>query len=167
MADADRIVAKEVKRLNDLREALKFTLAWEGAEYTNDPDDPGGETKWGISKKAYPNEDIKNLTRERALQIYARDYWNKLGCDNLVYPYNVAVFDTAVNCGVNRARVWMNKASDMNEFVELRHQHYIDIINKNPKLMKYARGWWNRLDDLRKYLEINGPQEGDVASLKS
>jgi len=44
--------------------------------YSNDPDDPGGETKYGISKRSYPNEDIKNLTVERAVEIYTRDYWN-------------------------------------------------------------------------------------------
>ena len=38
-------------------------------EYSNDPNDPGGETKWGISKRAYPNLDIKNLTRDGAKTI--------------------------------------------------------------------------------------------------
>lgn len=44
--------------------------------YNNDPDDAGGETKYGISKRSYPNEDIKNLTPERAIEIYTRDFWN-------------------------------------------------------------------------------------------
>ena len=165
MADADRIVEKEIRRINDLKEALKFTLKWEGSQYTNDPNDPGGETKWGISKAAYPDEDIENLTRERALQIYQNDYWKPLGCDDLPYPYNVAVFDTAVNCGVNRARDWLAKSANMEEFMEYRHQHYITIINKNPKLMKYARGWWNRQSDLQKYLAINGETSDSASGL--
>ena len=33
--------------------------------YVNDPDDRGGETKYGISKLSYPSLDIKNLTIER------------------------------------------------------------------------------------------------------
>ena len=37
--------------------------------YNNDKDDSGGETNMGISKNTYPNEDIKNLTRERANAI--------------------------------------------------------------------------------------------------
>lgn len=43
--------------------------------YTNDPDDPGGETKWGISKRAYPHLDIKSLSREDACRIYYTDWW--------------------------------------------------------------------------------------------
>ena len=46
-------------------EIIEVVLKHEGG-YVNDPDDPGGETKYGISKKAYPDEDIKELTIERA-----------------------------------------------------------------------------------------------------
>lgn len=45
--------------------------------YVNDPVDAGGETKYGISKRSYPQEDIKNLTQERAVFIYKRDFWDK------------------------------------------------------------------------------------------
>ena len=41
--------------------------------YSNDAKDPGGETNFGISKRAYPQVDIKNLTRDAAKQIYKRD----------------------------------------------------------------------------------------------
>jgi lysozyme family protein len=37
--------------------------------------DQGGLTKWGISQKAYPDLDIKNLTRENAVALYRKDYW--------------------------------------------------------------------------------------------
>jgi len=50
--------------------ALNFVLKWEGG-YVNDPRDSGGETKFGISKKAYPNLDIKNLTQQQAGEIYS------------------------------------------------------------------------------------------------
>lgn len=45
--------------------------------YSNDPDDLGRETKYGISKRSYPDVDIKNLTVEGAIEIYTRDYWDK------------------------------------------------------------------------------------------
>lgn len=51
-------------------------LEIEGYGYTNDPLDAGGETKYGISKRSYPNEDIKNMTPDRAIEIYTRDFWN-------------------------------------------------------------------------------------------
>ncbi len=41
----------------------------------NNPADPGGETKFGISKRSYPFEDIANLTLDRASEIYHRDFW--------------------------------------------------------------------------------------------
>lgn len=42
--------------------------------YANNPKDPGKETKWGISKRSYPKVDIKNLTKDEALNIYNRDF---------------------------------------------------------------------------------------------
>jgi lysozyme family protein len=152
-----------LKRVNDLKESLKFTLKWEGG-YVNDPEDPGGETKWGISKRAYPNEDIKNLSRERALEIYANDYWLKAGCDELPFPYNAVVFDAAVNCGVTRAQAWLRKSENYKDFMQFRRDHYVSIINKNTNLVKYSKGWWNRMSDLTKFAQINeSDQQSSVA----
>ena len=47
-----------------------------GSKYTNDPKDAGGETKYGISKKAFPNVDIKNLTETDAIAIYKKMYYD-------------------------------------------------------------------------------------------
>jgi hypothetical protein len=58
--------------------AVAFVLRHEGG-YVNDPRDPGGETKYGISKRAYPRLDIKGLTEADAKEIYRRDYWEKAG----------------------------------------------------------------------------------------
>lgn len=70
----------------------------EGA-YVNDPKDPGGETKFGVSKRSYPGEDIANLTLERAKQIYARDFWGPAGCDAVPDLVKYQLFDMAVNMG--------------------------------------------------------------------
>lgn len=61
----------------------RFDLAvgkvlWLEGGYVDDPDDPGGETKYGISKRAYPHLNIKELTREQAVEIYREDYWRTL-----------------------------------------------------------------------------------------
>jgi lysozyme family protein len=58
----------------DFDQAVEFVLGHEGG-YSNDPNDPGGETNFGISKRSYPDVDIKNLTREGAKEIYRRDFW--------------------------------------------------------------------------------------------
>ena len=60
------------KRFNDI---MNSRVKINEGEYINHPNDRGGETKFGISKRWYPNEDIKNLTRERADMILFRDYW--------------------------------------------------------------------------------------------
>ena len=59
--------------------------------------DPGGETKFGISKRSYPGEDIKNLTLGRAKQIYLRDFWGPAGCDAVPAGIRFDLFDMAVN----------------------------------------------------------------------
>lgn len=78
--------------------------------YVNDPHDPGGETNLGISKRSYPKEDIRNMTRARAAQIYRRDFWDKLRCDELPDGLDLVAFDAAVNSGPSRGAKWLQQA---------------------------------------------------------
>jgi lysozyme family protein len=73
----------------------------EGGYNNNNPNDPGGETNWGIAKRSYPNVDIKNLTREDAAAIYLRDFWQPLG--DAPDAVKFQVFDFAVNSGIQTA----------------------------------------------------------------
>ena len=85
-------------------QALKHTLKWEGG-YVNDPHDAGGETNYGISKRAHPNEDIANLTVERAGELYKTHYWDAMNCDALATVSQVIAakaFDMGVNMGTYR-----------------------------------------------------------------
>ena len=82
--------------------AISFVLSHEGG-YVDHPNDPGGETKYGISKRSYPNEDIKNLSVERAKEIYHRDYWLHIRGPELPEQLAVALMDYAVNSGVAQA----------------------------------------------------------------
>lgn len=82
----------------DWNEAIAFVLEMEGG-YTMDPDDPGGETNFGISKKSYPNLDIKHLSRQDAVEIYHRDFWVPCRCADLPRSWAISVFDCAVNQG--------------------------------------------------------------------
>lgn len=143
-----------MQELNNFRKSLAFVLKWEGG-YVNDPDDPGGETKWGISKRNHPTLDIPNLTPEQAAKIYSDEYWDPAGCDSLPFPVCTAVFDTAVNLGVSRAVSWIKQSKDIKEFLDTRKRYYYSTINKNPPSIKYLRGWLNRLNDLQKFVDIN------------
>ena len=80
-------------------QAFEALIGHEGG-YVNHPADPGGETKFGISKRAHPGEDIANLTLERAKQIYFLHYWGAAGCDVVPDPIKFDLFDMAVNSGI-------------------------------------------------------------------
>lgn len=71
--------------------------------YVNHSEDPGGETNWGISKRSYPNVNIKALTREGAKDIYRRDFWNRIHADELHDGVAFQAFDFAVNSGIETA----------------------------------------------------------------
>lgn len=61
--------------------------------------DPGGETKYGISKRSYPNVDIKNLTVEQATAIYRRDFADAVHYDDLPPLVQFMALTFAVNSG--------------------------------------------------------------------
>lgn len=154
------------------QKAISVVLAHEGG-YVNNPNDPGGETRWGISKRSYPNLDIKNLTREQAIEIYRRDWWNRLRIGEL-QDSDVAtkVLDLAVNVGakigimlLQRALAAAGKPMDVDGVMgpqtiaaanaaeprillaALRSEaagHYRLLIVKNSKLAAFEKGWMNR-----------------------
>jgi lysozyme family protein len=71
--------------------------------YVNDPNDPGGETKFGISKHEYPDVDIAALTVDDAKAIYKRDFWDAGHMDMLDPELAFQAFDFAVNSGIRTA----------------------------------------------------------------
>jgi lysozyme family protein len=70
-------------------------------------------TKYGIAAHVYPNEDIANLTLERAKELYLRDYWGPAGCDALPAHIRFDVFDMAVNSGRAQAIRTLQRAAGM------------------------------------------------------
>ena len=89
---------------------IERVLAHEGG-YVNDPRDPGQETRWGISKRAYPHLDIRNLTRAQAVDIYRRDFWQRVRGDELPREFAFQALDAAVNHGIGNAVRWMQRAA--------------------------------------------------------
>ena len=123
--------------------AFDFVIGHEGG-YVNDSQDPGGETKFGISKRAYPNEDIKALTIERARELYLRDYWLAAGCDNVASePLAILMFDCAVNQGAGRAKQIAAVASTPATYQAERALYYAKL----PTFDRFGRGWMRRLFD--------------------
>lgn len=77
------------------RRAIDFLLDQEGG-YINDPLNPGGESKYGITKSAYPHLDIKGLSRQEAADIYFADYWQPSGADIMAWPLCLVHFASYV-----------------------------------------------------------------------
>ncbi|MFA5285008.1 MAG: glycosyl hydrolase 108 family protein [Smithellaceae bacterium] len=121
---------------------VKLTLNLEGnATYTNDPDDPGGATKYGISKRYNPDVDVKNLTLKKAKEIYLKKYWIPAGCDNAPFPLDIALFDSQVNPqndprlpGGGNQEILLQKPENWQEYMILRMIRYMN--NSKPKYVK-------------------------------
>ena len=135
--------------MDNFKRAIDFVLKWEGG-YIYDPYDPGGETKYGISKRYHPNVDIKVLTKEQAREIYHRDYWLKAECERLSWPDCLVQLDTAVNLGVARAANFHILADNWTDYLFLRIEYYCTRVREKPFKIKYLRGWINRVLDLQK-----------------
>lgn len=120
-----------------------------GAEggYVNDPDDPGGETKYGISKRAYPHLDIKNLTKQEAHTLYLQDYWVPSRAGTYKFPLAMAVADSAVHHGVGRAKEWSKRTTNWRAYLQIRKEFMLSL-NKP----KYEKGWINRVNKLEKFI---------------
>lgn len=138
---------------------IPFIMKWEGG-YVNHPNDPGGETKFGITKRSYPHLNIRDITIQDAIRIYYEDYWkdewNKLG-----FGLAACMLDTAVNMGHKRANEFLKNCEGSHViYIQLRIAKYKELIEKNPKLAVFERGWMNRLTDLRRF--IDGELQDDL-----
>lgn len=131
-------------------------------EYSNDPDDPGGETKWGIDLRGYKNKhpgksiDIQQLTEEQALQIYWEDYWVTPMVEKFPYPLGEAYCNCEVNGG--HPTEWV-KLGDASKFIDAQAQYYKDLCDFWAKKgkhepYKYLPGWLGRCQRLRAFLHV-------------
>lgn len=154
------------------KKAVEEVLLFEGG-YVNDPDDPGGETKFGISARFNPGVDIKNLTIDQASEIYYSKYWMPSGAyrikdDDVATKY----FSMAVNIGTPNAVFCLQRAlravrADVTEdgilgsetagaanssnprqvlsaFRSECASYYRLRIQEHPEKVKWAKGWLRR-----------------------
>lgn len=70
-------------------DAFRVWLAFEGPE-SDDPDDPGGLTRYGIAQRFHPDVDVASLTEAEAKEILRRKYWDANRLD-LIRPKNIAI----------------------------------------------------------------------------
>ena len=141
--------------------------------YSNDPNDHGGETKYGITAADNPGVDIKNLTVQQAIEIYKRKYWdpNNLTCINNQTTANL-IFRLIVNAGPQHAiKIVQNAINTMNVTIAVdgilgpttyktinvldndwlidavrvsEAKFYLAITDHDESQIKFFRGWIRR-----------------------
>ncbi len=154
-------------------EAFDRLISHEGG-YSNNPKDPGGETNWGISKRSYPQVDIKGLTREGARLIYRRDFWAKINGDRLHDGVAFQIFDFAVNSGIETAIRYLQRAVGVADdgWWGLESQKAADKMSETDTIMRLnaerldfmtrlknwpnaSRGWSRRIAQNLRYGAID------------
>ena len=157
-------------------QCLKIILHHEGG-YVNHPEDPGGETNLGVTKRVYEEhggtKDMKDLTVEDVAPIYKKSYWDKMKGDDLPTGLDLCVFDFGINAGPGRAAKFLQKMigttvdggigpmtlAKVNEYVDSHgleesikqyqaaRQEYYESLST---FGTFGKGWTRRVDETTK-----------------
>lgn len=145
------------------RALQEYAIPNEGG-YVNHPNDPGGETNMGIAKKYHSNEDIRNLTRERANALLYKEVWNWNGINTLPPEVKGFVFDHGIRTSPQNAIKTTHRALEIpsdgtiigpttrsrlnnigNEEFLRRYQNLVKEQDRNRKNYRnFGKGWDNR-----------------------
>ncbi|MDE9451806.1 peptidoglycan-binding protein [Aliiroseovarius sp. Z3] len=103
--------------MKSVEEIATEIVAREGG-FVNDPDDPGGATKYGVTIHTMRRlgldldrdgqitaGDVKRLTRDQARDIFLKNYFRKPRLAELPKALQASVFDMYVNAGSNAVRI--------------------------------------------------------------
>jgi lysozyme family protein len=163
---------------DNFENSVELVLKSEGG-FVNDPQDHGGATNFGVTLKAWSEyvnrevgvQEIKDLTPLMVKPFYKRKYWNPAGCETLPKGVDYAVFDFAVNSGVKRAIITLQKAIGadadgvlgsvtqalvkqfdplelLDKFSEEKKKFYQGL--NQPR---FEKGWLNRVATVQTYSE--------------
>ena len=158
---------------NRFLDIYKIVMEYEGG-YVNHPNDPGGETYKGISRRAHPNwkgwqliDQKKPVPEQLVQEFYYNNYWVLLKCDEMPYPVGEYLFDFGVNAGITRAVITVQRALNvkadgvlgpvtigaiqkqdpqklMYELLKDRVGYYTTITMQNSRFQVFFLGWIRR-----------------------
>lgn len=153
-------------------EAFDRLVDHEGG-YVNNPNDPGGETKFGISKRSYPTLNIALLNLDMARYIYKRDFWEPLG-DNAHPSIKFEAFDFAVNSGIQTAIRKLQQAIGVaddghfgpisrkrlseipvSDVLFLYNAERLDFLSRLSTWPDFGKGWARRIAKNLRYAAID------------
>lgn len=159
---------------------LAFVLAREGG-FSNNPHDSGGATMKGITQRVYDAyrqrmglylRSVALIADSELQDIYRKEYWTPVGCDQLPVGVDLAAFDLAVNAGDTRSEKILQQALGVvvdgnvgpktiaaaaaadrralaNRMLDLRATFYRQLVIAEPKDAVFLDGWLNRVAALR------------------
>ena len=164
-------------------QAFKFTLAREGGYSNNPADSGGatnhGITQhtydhW-LKEQNLPSQNVEDIPWESVDAIYKEEYWDKNKCDALTPKIGIALFDWSVTSG-NYAAIYLqqllgvmqdgqvgpqtiqavshhNEEELLESYLKVREEYYEKLAVKRPKDQVFLKGWLNRVQQLREYLQ--------------
>lgn len=142
--------------------------------YVNHPEDPGGETNWGITKRTAMaegyNGSMRAMTRDQAKAIYRKAFWERYKCEQLPKALAFQFFDVAVNSGFGNASRMLQRAVDVaddgvigavtlakikqtdeNDILLRFNAERLSFYTKLSTFNTFGRGWVRRVADNLKY----------------
>lgn len=155
-------------------EIVQYWVKKDEGGYGNDPDDPGGPTKFGITigdyrdwtKRPYATSaDLEDMPWSTASDIYRIRYWNPCDCDDMPAGIDYFLFDSAMLSGTRTAIKWLQRSLSINPdaliggqtLSAVKGENPLDILTKMEALRRanlhsqptwdiYRRGWTNRVN---------------------
>lgn len=146
--------------------------------YVDHPRDPGGATNMGITigtlrrwrDAPVTKEDVKNLTKMEAKQIYSAFYWDVVDCDYWPKGLDLVVMDACVNSGPRPAVKWLQRAlgvdddgrigpitkgavratQDLSGLIEDCIEERLKSVRSFRNYDVFGRGWENRIREVRR-----------------
>ena len=156
---------------SNFSKCLEIVLAQEGG-FSNHPQDKGGPTNLGItigvlkewrSDDNLTIDDVRNLTRDEAREIYRTRYWNLMKCDELPKGVDLVVFDFGVNAGPSRSAKMLQKIigadadgsigpvtiaacklSPAKDIITKMSKERLEYYKGLPNAPTFLNGWTNR-----------------------
>ena len=150
----------------DFDKAFDRLIGHEGG-YSNHPDDPGGETMWGVTARVARANGytgpMKDMPRSTAKAIYRKLYWDAVKADQLPDVVRFDVFDGAVNSGVSQSTKWLQRASGVVDdgvigpktiaataavgpVIAARYNgHRLEFMANLPTWGSFGKGWVRRI----------------------
>jgi hypothetical protein len=179
-ADSKAELGKDTQ--SKFQKCFEIVLAREGG-FSNHPEDKGGPTNLGITMsvlKEWRNkdkdenedvtiDDVRNLTRDEAREIYRTRYWNLLQCDELPKGVDLVVFDFGVNAGPSRSAKMLQKIigadgdgsigpvtigacklTPARDIITKMSDMRLEYYKERPNAATFLNGWTNRTEVVKR-----------------